>query len=250
MTGRIKVGLRIASHNMCRGGRVDAGNAWQRLMTDVEADLVCAQESRHPSLYLPSGGDWHEPIHRLVSHGQWGSAILSRRHALTELPIDDEFTGWVVGARVHDVDMGSRVQDLEVYSVHIPSPGPYERQVRKLIDALGRMPSRRPRILAGDFNVTVAMRQPSEDWKNSPGENRILQRFHDELGLTNAWQAMHPEEPLPQTLRWSRNKTVPYHCDGIFVDSHCREHLREAVVLDDESWAALSDHNPVTVVLG
>ena len=250
MTGQTKGGLRIASHNMCRGGRVDAGNAWQRLMSDVEADIVCAQETRHPSLYLASDNGWREPIHRLVPHGQWGSAILSRRHALTELPIADEFAGWVVGARLHDVDMGGRVQDLEVYSVHIPSPGPYERRVRKLIDILGRSPSGRPRIMAGDFNVTVALRQHFEDWKNSPGEKRILQRFRDELDLTNAWQAMHPEEPLPQTLRWSRNKTVPYHCDGIFVDSRCGELLRGAVVLDDASWAAISDHNPVVAVFG
>jgi endonuclease/exonuclease/phosphatase family metal-dependent hydrolase len=249
MTNRNNVGLRIASHNMCRGGRVEAGNAWQRLMSDVEADIVCAQETRHPSLYLSSDGGWREPIHRAVTHGQWGSAILSRRHASTELPIADEFSGWVVGAHVHDVDMGGRVQDLEVYSVHIPSPGPYERRVRKLIDILGRTPSRHPRILAGDFNVTVALRQPSEDWKNSPGEKRILQRFRDELDLTNAWQAMHPEEPLPQTLRWSGNKTVPYHCDGIFVDSRCRAHLREAKVLDGDSWPSLSDHNPVFAML-
>jgi hypothetical protein len=106
------------------------------------------------------------------------------------------------------------------------------------------------RIMAGDFNVTVALRQHFEDWKNSPGEKRILQRFRDELDLTNAWQAMHPEEPLPQTLRWSRNKTVPYHCDGIFVDSRCGELLRGAVVLDDASWAAISDHNPVVAVFG
>lgn len=245
-----KVGLRIASYNLCRGGRVDLGNSWQRLMTDLGADIVCAQETRHPSLYLPRDGGWPDPIHRSVPHGQWGSAILSRRHALTELSIADEFAGWVVGARVHGVEMGGRVQDVDVYSVHIPSPGPYEKRVLQFIDILGHARSDCPQIVAGDFNVTVALRRLSEDRKNTTGEKRILQRLNDELGLTNSWQTMHPDQPLPQTLRWSRNKTVSYHCDGIFVDPHCREHLLEAAVLDDSSWAALSDHNPVVAVFG
>lgn len=248
MTIPVETGLCIASHNMCRGGRADAGNAWQRLMSDVGADIVCAQETRHPSLYLASDGGWPEPVHRLVPHGQLGSAILSRRHSLTELPIADEYVGWVVGARVHGIYLGGRVQDADVYSVHIPSPGPYERRVRQFLDVLGRAPSNCARIVAGDFTVTVALRQPAEELKNTEGERLILQRFQDELGLKNAWQALHPGEPLPQTLRWSRNKVVRYHCDGIFVDSRCREHLRKAEVLSNESWTALSDHNPLVAV--
>ncbi len=146
--------------------------------------------------------------------------------------------------------MGGRVQDVDVDSVHIPAPGPYEKRARQFIDILGRARSDRPQIVAGDFNVTVALRGLSEDRKNTTGEKRILQRLHQELGLTNNWQTMHPDLPLPQTLRWSRDKAVPYHCDGIFVDPHCREHLLEAAVLDDSSWSALSDHNPVVAVFG
>lgn len=245
MNLRISLELRIASYNLCRGGRVDLGNAWQRLMADVGADIVCAQETRHPSLYLPSDAGWRAPVHRSVAHGKWGSAILSRSHALTELPIADLFAGWVVGARVHGVELGGRVQDIDVYSVHIPSPGPYEKRVLQLIDFLGHARTDCPQIVAGDFNVTVALRCLSESQKNTAGEKRILQRLHEELDLINSWQAKHTDEPLPQTLRWSRNKTVPYHCDGIFIDSDFRKFLVEAAVLEDFTWAALSDHNPV-----
>lgn len=249
MTTTSNAGLRIASHNMCRGGRVDSGNAWQRLMTTVEADIVCAQETRHPSFYLPSNVGWTGAVHRLVPHGQWGSAILCCRHAMTELPIADEFVGWVVAARVHGIALGGQVQDMDVYSVHIPSPGPYERRVQQFMDMLAHMACDHARVVAGDFNVTAGLRRLSEDLKNTSGEKRILQRLRDEFGLASAWQAVHPEKPLPQTLRWSGNKSVPYHCDGIFVDSRCRAHVREAEVLDGDSWASLSDHNPVLAML-
>jgi hypothetical protein len=40
-------------------------------------------------------------------------------------------------------------------------------------------------------------------------------------GLVSCWPAAHPGRPLAQTLRWtgdkSPGKTVPYHCDGLFV---------------------------------
>ena len=244
-----RTGLRIVTHNLCQGGSTDDGNSWQRLLSEIGADIICAQETRHPRNYL---ADVYEglsgAVHEMVPHGKWGSAILSRRHTLTSLPIADEFKGWVVGARVHDFETGEERQDLDVYSVHIPSPGPYERRVGQLIDVLSRIPSDRPRIVAGDFNITVALRQEPEEMRNTPGERKILERLHKELGLANAWQAVNPSVPLPQTLRWVRKKTAPYHCDGIFVDHRCLPLLREASVLVDESWARLSDHNPVLAV--
>lgn len=33
----------------------------------------------------------------------------------------------------------------------------------------------------------------------------------------NAWQMANSNRDLPQTLRWGRDKTEPYHCDAIFV---------------------------------
>jgi endonuclease/exonuclease/phosphatase family metal-dependent hydrolase len=239
------------THNLCQGGSTVDGNSWRRLLSEVEADIVCAQETRHPRNYLAEVYEGLAgAVHEMVHHGKWGSAILSRRHTLTPLPIADDFKGWVVGARVHDVEVGEGRKDLDVYSVHIPSPGPYERRVRQLIDVLSRAPSDRPRIVAGDFNITVALRQEPEAMRNTPGERRILERLHNELGLANAWQSVNPNAPLPQTLRWARNKTMAYHCDGIFVDRRCMPLLQAASVLVDETWVKLSDHNPVLAVFG
>jgi hypothetical protein len=33
----------------------------------------------------------------------------------------------------------------------------------------------------------------------------------------NVWADCHPGAVLPQTLRWSKDKLVPYHCDGILA---------------------------------
>jgi endonuclease/exonuclease/phosphatase family metal-dependent hydrolase len=243
-------GLRVVTHNICQGGRSGSLNSFQRLLSEINADIICAQETRHPSSYLAGACmDGAHVVHEMVPHGKWGSAILSRRHALTSLPIAEELKGWVVGARVQGVETGDGHGELDVYSIHVPSPGPYERRVTQLLDAFSRIPSDRPRIVAGDFNITVALRQESEALKNTAGELQILARFQNELSLTNAWQALHPGLPLPQTLRWARNRETPYHCDGIFVDHRCMPMLKSASVLGGESWAMLSDHNPVLAVL-
>lgn len=245
-----KIGIKVVTHNLCQGGRAGDGSSWQRLLSDLGADIVCAQETYHPQHYLMDEyGSFGGAVHQMVPHGKWGTAILSRHHTLEPLPVA-EFDGWVVGARVHGVEVGGKIQDVDVYSVHIPSPGPYERRVDKLIDVLSSMPTDCLKIVAGDFNMTVSMRHDAEALKNTPGELRIQQRLCNELGLVNAWQTVNPNTPLTQTLRWARNKKAAYHCDGIFVDHRHLSSLRAATILDDEVWAKLSDHNPVMAALG
>jgi hypothetical protein len=73
----------------------------------------------------------------------------------------------------------------------------------------------------------------------------IQARLADEFGVVNCWQSANPDLPLPQTLRWTGDRTIPYHCDGIFVPKSWRDRLRSCVVLDGDEWNLLSDHNPV-----
>jgi hypothetical protein len=56
---------------------------------------------------------------------------------------------------------------------------------------------------------------------------------------------MHPGSPLAQTLRWSGNRSTPYHCDGIFAPRALRDRLLKCEVLAGPPWERLSDHNPV-----
>lgn len=63
--------------------------------------------------------------------------------------------------------------------------------------------------------------------------------------LLNCWQEANPNQPLHQTLRWTGDRTIPYHCDGIFVPKAWKNRLQSCVVLTGEDWNRLSDHNPV-----
>jgi endonuclease/exonuclease/phosphatase family metal-dependent hydrolase len=100
-------------------------------------------------------------------------------------------------------------------------------------------------ILGGDWNLTVGLRRSGEERNNRPGESDLLARLENEFGLRSAWDVANPDLPLPQTLRWMRNPTTPYHCDGIFLPQW--RHVEKATVLTGETWADLSDHNPVAV---
>lgn len=91
----------------------------------------------------------------------------------------------------------------------------------------------------------MGIRHPAEHMKNRRGELALLQRFDDEFGLCSAWQGVHPDAALPQTLRWARDPDPPYHCDGIFLPRSWLTALTSVEILADEAWVALSDHNPI-----
>ena len=70
-------------------------------------------------------------------------------------------------------------------------------------------------------------------------------RLAEEFGLHNCWQTANPDQPLSQTLRWTGDRTIPYHCDGIFVPRSWKDRLKSCDVIAGEEWNRLSDHNPV-----
>jgi endonuclease/exonuclease/phosphatase family metal-dependent hydrolase len=100
-------------------------------------------------------------------------------------------------------------------------------------------------VLGGDFNVAVGYRRQNERVKFVPGERDLLDRLANEFDLVSCWQAANPDRPLAQTLRWSGNPTVPYHCDGIFVPQSWLPRLISCRVVHGSRWRQLSDHNPV-----
>ncbi len=215
-------------------------------------DFICAQESLHPSEYFAAEdfAKFKGCIHANVHHGRWGSAILSRTHALEAVTLGlPEFDGWVVGAMVHDLVVGGVSQSVLILCIHAPSPGPYEPRVGRMLDVLAQNWGNVPVILAGDFNITTAMRQPNEELKNTAGEVRILNKMKNELGMENAWQYLHPNHALPQTLRWSSKPELPYHCDGIFLSKALLPHLAGAEIINHGIWPSMSDHNPIVVSL-
>ena len=245
--------MKICSYNLRGGGHKSPGNHWQCLIDDLAADIVFAQESEDPSRYFSqeSFGKFKGCIHANVAHGKWGSALLAKNHILEPIGIQG-FDGWVVGARLKDARINDKIQEMLIFSIHAPSPGPYEAHVNRILDGIAQCWDGTPLVLAGDFNLTTAIRHASEaadGMKNTFGERRLLERLRREFGLINAWQALHPNTNLPQTLRWTKAPTRPYHCDAVFVSHSLLPHLVSAEVRNGGVFASLSDHHPILVEL-
>lgn len=241
--------MKLCTYNLRQGGHKNHGNHWLRMLEELGADIVCAQESGDPSLYFTPEvfAGFKGCLHANVPHGKWGSAILAKHYALERIDMPG-FEGWVTGAKIKDVDVGGALRAITVFSLHAPSLGSYEAQVNRFLDELGHHLDGTPLVLAGDFNLTTAVRHPSEEGlQNTRGELRILDRLRREFGLLNAWQLLNPNQSLPQTLRWAPSPTTPYHCDGIFVSDDLVRYLVRAEVIQGGEYASLSDHNPIVI---
>lgn len=243
--------MKVVSYNLRFGGKTDGGNHWQQIMGEFAPDIICAQESFHPEQYF-SGDEFRAhfkgSVWSAASKVKWGSAILSKNHSLEPIVVPG-FEGWVVGASISGIVIGGVVQSIQVFSVHAPSPGPYEPSVNQIFDEIFKLRDGSSLIVAGDFNLTTAVRHSSEEIRNSLGERKLFERLRQDFGLVNAWQVIHPNEILPQTLRWSRNPLPNYHCDGIFLSQDCLPNLTDATVEISDQWELLSDHNPITIKL-
>ena len=134
---------------------------------------------------------------------------------------------------------------LLAFSIHAPVlKGSYSKPVNQILDEIKKIAGNRVIVIGGDFNLTVSY--SSESARPVRKQDLAIQaRLADEFRLLNCWQAANPGEPLPQTLRWTGDRTIPYHCDGLFVPKDWAERLESCVVLSGDDWNRLSDHNPI-----
>jgi endonuclease/exonuclease/phosphatase family metal-dependent hydrolase len=238
--------MKIAAYNILKGGSQRVH--WAKLIEEHSVDLLLVQESyahdehlpphRYPNARLQS-------VWEMVEQNGWGSAVFSRTGSVRPVAVAG-FSGWVVGAKLRGAFWQAEFADpLLVFSVHTPSRAEsYHKQVNKLLDAIRKVAGGREVVIGGDFNLTVSNWSGSERPVRKP-ELAIQARLADEFGLVNCWQEANPDRPLPQTLRWTGDRTVPYHCDGIFVPKAWKDRLQSCVVLAGDEWVRLSDHNPV-----
>jgi len=243
--------MKIVTYNLHYGGHTRQDNHWKRIL-NLNPDFVLAQESFNPEDYF-SNGDFNSIARSVIWHStgsKWGSAILSTRYELEQIQVPKEFEGWVIGGRIADFSIGGVTKPLSIFSVHTPSPGPYEKKVNDILEYIRNIAGGSDILIGGDFNITTAVRHPSE-WvenetlKNTETELAIIKRLRKEFGLMNSWQAVHPNRSLPQTLRWAGNKNEPYHCDGIFIPHSWLRLLEACEVVTTDEWREMSDHNPI-----
>jgi endonuclease/exonuclease/phosphatase family metal-dependent hydrolase len=226
---------RLATLNMLKGGgrRVVP----EQVLRDTRADLLLLQEAAGFS-GAATARVW-QPV---VARG-WGSGIQVAHGRLRPIGVNG-FEGWVAGARW----CSPLEDDVAVFSVHAPhGDGGYCGRMHRILDAIAdaaRAAGSADIIVGGDFNICISAR--GRDGRPVRARERAVQaRLRDEFGLVNVWDALHPRRQPVQTLRWTGDPTVPYHCDGLFVPQRWSTSLRSCVVLVSQRWCERSDHNPV-----
>ncbi len=230
--------MKLLSWNLhTRRGSAVLGDAVSRFGPDV----ILLQESGCP-VDLPGTN-----CGKLVTGSKWGSWVVARAGHLTSMRIDG-FEGWVAGGRL------SGLGSMYVFSVHTPGSRPgfrrasYMREGRRLVDAIvARVPVSSTLIIGGDFNFSLGEPVDGDPRAPSAGERATIAAFRAQ-GFSIAWRDVHRDKPLAQTLRWMREPTTPYHCDGFLVRGKAVS-LVSCDVLDDASLTAHSDHNPVLLAL-
>ncbi|MBD2092260.1 hypothetical protein H6F67_20640 [Microcoleus sp. FACHB-1515] len=232
--------MNIATYNLRFGGNRHNRSHWQEIFAEVDPDLFLVQETCDPKIYLTEefyAAHRSNIVWQTVEGRAWGSAIYVSRGEVKSIAIDD-FAGWVAGAEISGL-ISDRL--LRVFSIHAPPP--YSRKVNQILDFIAnRFQDDYDLVIGGDFNLCVSVREAEQpiDWSDMG----VLGRIKREFGLINCWQAANPNCELAQTLRWSREPTYPYHCDGIFAPAVWYRDLESSEVLID-GWETMSDHNPV-----
>jgi exonuclease III len=235
--------LRILTWNFLAGGSARRAAHWQLIRDRFAPDVVLAQECRPDPAAGWAGQLWA----RAVGRG-WGTGIYVARAAVRRIPVPG-FRGWVTGGEVDRRSWLTR-RPLRVFSIHCP-PGQhgYVKTMGRILDRLRPIARDADLVLGGDFNVAAGARGADEQVRMSKGERLLLERLAHEFSLIPCWQTMHPAVPLVQTLRWTGNRSLPYHCDGIFMPDRWRDRLAFCEVVHGTEWERLSDHNPVVAVL-
>jgi exonuclease III len=243
--------MRIITYNLRAGG---SGKVhWSKVFEDFDPDVFLVQESYEPIQHLPPliHGNRHQDARwKSVEGMKWGSAVCVKGKAARRLELPD-FHGHVVGVEVDGSAFEiSNGRPIRIFSVHAPDRGGYQRAVNSILDMIGANRGDGDLVVGGDFNLTVGERLEAEQFKTSKADLAILARLRDDFGLVSAWQAANAGIPLPQTLRWAKEKVTPYHCDGIFIPQQWTSRMRSCTIVSGPEWDGLSDHNPVMVEIG
>lgn len=222
-------------------------------------EIKC-QDEGFPALEFESLG-WRTAIHGQKSYN--GVAILSRR-PITEL---------VRGLPEGDGDDQARyieatIDGLRVASLYLPNgnPAPGEkfdyklRWMRRLIrHAKALLDTGRPFVLGGDYNVCptdLDVYDPPA-WRDDAlcrPESRALYRELMHLGLTDAFRALHPDEPGRysfwdyQAGAWQRD--LGLRIDHLLLSPQAADRLAEAGIdKGPRGREKASDHTPAWVRL-
>lgn len=215
-----------------------ASSEWMGTAEWDSLDVAFLQESHRPA---GTGA----VVWERVAGQSWGSAVAVAGGQIAPIPVP-EYEGWVTGGLWRPRSRGGAVESICLFSVHTPTGrGPYVKENLAILDALGGLvPADSSLMIGGDFNLlSFGERASSESLVTTPAERRVLDRVA-EMGLVSCWPQAHPGEPLPQTLRWSGDRSRPFHCDVILIPRSWAAGV-QCEVLTGLGFEDLSDHAPV-----
>jgi endonuclease/exonuclease/phosphatase family metal-dependent hydrolase len=234
-----KLTMILATYNLHWGGNGSGKQHLKYLHSITKYDLLFLQEAFDPKIYGEDNYIWKNYEGR-----KWGSGIVCKTVNCSEVDIK-QYYGSVVAA---DIDDGS--ERYRVVSIHNPrTKEHYVNSLNKIVDELNRIKTENM-IIGGDFNLcSLGYRKPGEVIKTNDDEIKIIKRLENEIGVVNSWSYLHPNDFMPQTLRWNNAPTIPYHCDGIFMSKTLIKRIKESFVICDSEIEKLSDHNPVVTIM-
>ncbi len=240
--------MKLLTFNLLYGGQKKDINYWAEMIKSFQPDIIFAQETNPPHSYFNENSEilMNNSTIWGVTQSGWGSAIYVKDNVMEPITVPG-FEGWVVGGKLKKPFMGQK--SLYIFSVHTPSPGPYDKNTFAILDAIKEIVGGHELVIAGDFNMTTAYRHESEELKLKKSDYKLLIRMRKDFGLVNSWQMVHPNKNLPQTLRWVTNPVPPYHIDGIFIPGSWIKYIEKCEIIDKEPWNTMSDHNPILLSL-
>lgn len=277
--------MRIVSWNMnhCLRSPDLRQRAWEYLRDELKADIALVQESVPPADVISA----YRPIDATNPRLDWGSAVVSFRpdiilKARPRVPLADCYTVSIKGDQVPDSHPGaSAVADVvdpqgQFYFTAVSLYGQWEaipdgriyacarlhRMISDLTNILATS-SRRPLLLAGDFNVTTQIASSNQTQAETDGAIAVFGRLKA-WGLADCFELTRSSrppldgctcpDPKPcthvRTLRLrNRQDSRPTQLDYAFVSKNLAPKLQRCqVVHTDQAWS-LSDHSPVVVDL-
>ncbi len=230
--------LRVLTWNLHLGA---AGSDWAGLGRSLPLDVSFLQEAKRPA--VPGTSLW-----RSVPGQTWGSAVAVREGALEDIQVPG-YEGWVVGARWFRPPL-SEACPTYLFSLHTPrGHGSYEKETLAILNVLRDLvPTGGEVLIGGDFNLkSFGERTAGEALATTRAERQVLDLVAD-MKLVSCWPAAHPGEPLAQTLRWTGDRTRPFHCDAILVPREWA-HGVQCEIPSTPDIDSASDHSPVLAMV-
>ena len=220
--------VRIVTWNCCRGPL----DAKLRAADALGADVLVIQELPRPAGPVPFL--WF-PVRPSL-----GVAVIARNGFTARRT---RLSQSLLGSHAADISGPVSFRLLAVWTL---AEHGYVRSLAADLDTLKASRSRRPVVLAGDFNSNSIWDRPRRRFDHG----RLVRRLHDELGLVSAYHAWHGvahgAEP-DATHFFLRKPDRPYHLDYCFVPE--RWGIRGVAIGGDDEWGKVSDHRPVAVDL-